>query len=93
MKYRITATHSANVRFEISVNVGGSSYLVIFGEHVNGLFCCIPNHKVSCEMTYPVDTGYNANALRNCDIPVAHAEAIAAAICKKATTMYDFIYS
>lgn len=91
MKYRITAVHSANARFEISVDVGGWNFLVIFGEHVSGAFCCIPNRCVACEMAEPRDTVYNANALCRCDIPTKHAEAIADAICKTAIAMYDLL--
>ena len=28
---------------EMSVAVNGNSYLVIFGTHINGGFCCIPS--------------------------------------------------
>lgn len=90
-KYQIKAMYSGAFRFEISVDVGGSNYLVILGEHVNGLFCCIPNHGVSCEMTDPRETCYNASTLRSCDIPADHAAAIADAICKTATALYDFL--
>lgn len=91
LKYHIKAMYSGTVRFEISVDVGGSNYLVILGEHVNGLFCCIPNHGISCEMTDPRDTYCNANTLCSCGIPSDHAEALADAICKTAIAMYDFL--
>lgn len=89
--YQIKAMYFGTVRFEISVDVGGSNYLVIFGEHVNGMFCCIPNHGISCEMTDPRDTYNNAKKLCFRDIPGTHAEAIADAICKTAVAMYDFL--
>ena len=89
--YQIKAMYSGNVRFEISVDVGGRNYLVILGEHVNGLFCCIPNRGISCEMTDPRDTYHNAKKLLFCDIPGTHAEALADAICKTAVAMYDFL--
>lgn len=91
MEYLIKAMYSGTVRFEISIDVDGCNYLVIFGEHFNGLFCCIPNHGISCEMSDPRDTTFNATALSRCRIPVDRAAAIADAIYKTASAMYDYL--
>ena len=91
MSYQIKAMYSGTVRFEISVDVDGNNYLVIFGEHINGLFCCIPIHGISCEMAYPTETGFNTEALCGRGVPYNSAAAIADAICKTATAMYDYL--
>lgn len=80
MDYKIVCTHPAKVEFEITVEVNGNSYLVIYGKHVNGGFCCIPNWGVACEMSDPEDTFYNQEALMRCKISKNYAKAIAAAI-------------
>ena len=80
MNYKISGNHPAEVIFEITVDVNGNSYLVIYGKHVNGGFCCIPNWGVSCEMGDPGDTFYNAEALQRCKISENYAKAIANAI-------------
>lgn len=68
---------------EISVAVNGFSYLVIYGSHINGGFCAIPNREVSCELSSLDDFNsidYNAErigkALKNQAVGHAIAEAI-----------------
>lgn len=68
---------------EISVAVNGFSYLVIYGSHINGGFCAIPNREASCELSALDDFGsinYNAarigGALKNQAVGHAIAEAI-----------------
>ena len=80
MKFRVERFCTAAVSFEISVDVDGSNYLVIYGSHINGGFCCIPNWNIGCEMSDPTDTFYNAEALMRCKLKKSAAKAIAAAI-------------
>ena len=80
MEYVISGNYHAEALFEITVDVNGHSYLVIYGKHINGGFCCIPNWNVACEMSDPSDTFYNAEALQRCKIPKNYAKAIANAI-------------
>lgn len=80
MDYRIGARYHAEVSFEISVDVNGNNFLVIYGTHINGGFCCIPNWNISCEMSDPTDTFYNRESLMRCKITKTAASAIAAAI-------------
>lgn len=70
--------------FEISVDVRGCNYLVIYGKHVNGYFCCIPNWKAGCEMAEPSDTFYNAEKLRGAGFSGETAKELAALIRKAA---------
>ncbi len=61
--YTIGMDFPVKALFEISISVKGSSYLVIYGKHVNGYFCAIPNWEISCEMAEPGDTFFNASRL------------------------------
>lgn len=51
--------YEGKVLFEASIDVAGYNYLVIYGKHINGYFCAIPNWKIACEMSTPDDTLYN----------------------------------
>lgn len=50
VNWEIEHSYDAECIMEISVAVNGNSYLVIFGKHINGGFCSIPNWGagVSC---------------------------------------------
>lgn len=78
--FKIEANYNANVLFETSVAVNGQSYLVIYGEHINGNFCCIPGYGWGCEMAEPSDVFYNSRSLSNCGAPGEIAQALAKAI-------------
>ena len=54
----------AEVIFEASTSLLGSHFLIIFGKHSNGYFCCIPNWGVGCEMAEPDDVFYNTERLQ-----------------------------
>lgn len=56
--------YEAKVQFEVGINCMGNYYLVIFGHHINGCFCAIPNWDVSCEMAEPADVFYNTERLQ-----------------------------
>lgn len=45
------------------VEINGQTYMVIYGEHINGGFCCIPNRNFGCEMAEPTDILYNSRKL------------------------------
>ncbi len=83
MGYKITSEFKASVLFEIDVNTDGSSYLVIFGKHINGYFCCIPNWKIGCEMTSPSNIDYNMDKLKACGLSKGVSLGIARAICEQ----------
>lgn len=73
--------------FEISVDVRGDNYLIIYGKHVNGYFCCIPNWRISCEMAEPADVFYNTEKLLFAGCPKYSAKEIAEIIRKAAKIM------
>ncbi len=67
--------------FETEVNYRGQSYTVIYGEHVNGGWCCVPNWGVGCEMGSTDDKQFNAAALERAGLNPGAAKAIADKIC------------
>ena len=70
----------AKALFEADVSVNGYSYLVIYGKHINGYYCCIPNWQVGCEMAEPSDTFYNTERLQGAGIHGDTARELAKAI-------------
>ena len=78
--YKIGTRFKADVILENNIEVGGSSYLVIYGKHINGYFCAIPNWNISCEMSSHLSVGYNAEKLEACGIDSEAAVAIVKAI-------------
>lgn len=63
--------------FEVSFCTHGDNYLIIYGKHINGYFCCIPNWKIGCEMAEPSDTFYNYERLCGAGLDDAAAKEIA----------------
>lgn len=49
--WNIEGIYEAKCTKEISVAVNGICYLVIFGTHINGGFCCLPGRGVGCELS------------------------------------------
>lgn len=77
---KIESIYKAKVIFEFSLAISGISYLVIFGQHINGYWCCVTNHGWGCEMTSPCDTRYNRDKLISCGATKQEAIEIANAI-------------
>lgn len=63
--------------FETEVNYGGQSFTAIYGEHINGGWCCVPNWNVGCEMGSTGDISFNAAALEHAGLKPGAAKAIA----------------
>lgn len=78
--YAIVGRYKVQALCEFTLETDGLSYLVIYGTHINGGFCAIPNHGISCEMGTPSDTFYNYEALTRQGLCTGTAKAIAAAI-------------
>ena len=51
MGFKIENIFKAKTVFEANISIGGCTYLIIYGEHINGAFCCIPNWGWGCEMS------------------------------------------
>lgn len=80
MDYEIASYNQATAHFEISVNVDGFNYMVIYGTHSGGGFCAIPNHGIACEMSSPEDTFYNKESLMHQGLSTAIAQSLSYAI-------------
>ena len=63
--------------FETEVEYKGKSYTVIYGEHINGGWCCIPNWNIGCEMSGTDDVLYNRESLEQAGLESGAAKAIA----------------
>ena len=66
--------------FEVSVSANGKDFLIIYGKHINGGFCCIPNLNFGCEMSSPDDTFWNYERLCRAGLNEPDAKAVALAI-------------
>lgn len=75
-EYSIYGNYPVIAQKEFNVDADGLSFLVIYGTHINGGFCCIPNWQYGCEMSTPDDTFYNTEMLSRSFEP-AIAKAIA----------------
>lgn len=74
-------TKSCGVCFEHSVCVGGYTYLMIYGHHINGGFICIPNWNICCEAsTHPYSIEYNAKQMEAAGLDYHVAKELAAYI-------------
>ena len=80
MDNKIESMYKATTRFEFSVAINGMSYLVIYGTHINGYWCCVPGFHWGCEMSAATDVGYNTNKLISCGASEFVATEIARAI-------------
>jgi len=66
---------------EISVDYNGFSYVVIYGEHVNGGFFCIPNFQVGGELSSETtDVLWNSESIGRALEDMEAGKAIARAI-------------
>ncbi len=74
MDFKIEHMYKATTLFEYSVAVDGSAYLIIYGKHINGHYCCIPNWDIGCEMGSPGQVDYNTDRLNGVGIaePIAY---------------------
>ena len=80
LEYNIRECFTVKAMFEMTVEVDGSSFLVIYGRHISGGFCCITNWNISCEMSSTNDVFYNSEQLMRCELSEGVAVAIASAI-------------
>ena len=78
---------NAKVIFEKNIEVSSYNFLTIYGEHVNGYFCCITNWQKACEMSTPDDIFYNYNNLVAAGINAVCAKAIAQEIFKSVSEL------
>ncbi len=86
--YKIEKECKASVIFEISISYNGYSYLIIYGKHINGYYCCLPRWGWCCKMAEPTNICYNTKSLTKTGIDKDVAEVIANAIFEKYAEPY-----
>ncbi len=77
MTYKVEQVFEAETLFEASIQVGGKSYLVIYGRHINGYYIALPQERIAAELTEPENTAYNAGKLTEAGLDKQVARAIA----------------
>lgn len=81
MNYKILNKYEVTDVKEFSIDIGDFNYLVIYGWHINGYFCAVPNWNWCCEMSNPEEVEYNKrNLFIDCGAKTDVATAIAEAI-------------
>lgn len=71
-------TKDCRIHFEHDIAYNGYSYLLIYGEHINGAFIAIPNWEISCEASVRSDdVFFNTEMLQQAGLKKVTAEAIA----------------
>ncbi len=91
-----TALHDARIHphnlshepYEATVTAGGSSYHILFGHQCNGMFLCIPNWKVGCELATLSDVFWNLNSLVHNEEKLCYEDATAIAYALKVLADY-----
>lgn len=49
--------------YEAAVKARGCSFHMIFGDKINGMFLCIPNWNIGCELSSLSDQSWNLHSL------------------------------
>lgn len=55
----ITSLSKRDNHYEMEVQARGSYFHIIFGEHTNGHYACIPNWNIGCELASYSDLFWN----------------------------------
>ena len=53
--------------YEADVDAGGYSFHLIFGHQTSGMFLCMPDQGVGCQLSELSDRDYNMNSLLKTD--------------------------
>lgn len=74
--------------YEATVTARGSSYHILFGHQCNGMFLCIPNWKVGCELASLSDVFWNLHSIMNNEETLSYEEATAIAYALRVLANY-----
>lgn len=69
--------------YEAVVTAGGYSFHILFGSQCNGMFLCIPDWRVGCELSYLDDVFWNHEAIMGRDESFGYENATAVAYALK----------
>lgn len=90
LDYKIVREFSRQEVREFSIDIGDFGYLCIVGKHVNGMFICIPNWGLGCELSgSPDSVAYNAGKIAQAGAPVGISKSTAKAIAQAIYQIYD----
>ncbi len=90
MSFKLGRQYEASILLEGIISFPGREmYKVIYGKHINGYFCCIPDHGIGCEMTRPTGTAHNAQSLVACGLDEDAAKNISEAIQQTAVELSE----
>lgn len=93
MSFKLGRQYEASALFKGIISFPGREmYTVIYGEHINGYFCCIPDHGIGCEMAEPTDLFYNTRSLVSCGLDENTAKGISESI-KQAIAAGEVVHS
>lgn len=76
--------HISSEPYEAVVNAEGYSFHILCGSYQNGMFLCIPNWHLGCELSYLSDAFWNLESINGIDdrFSYENATAIAYALTK-----------
>lgn len=74
--------------YEATVTARGSSYHILFGHQCSGMFLCIPNWNVGCELASLSDVFWNLESIMNSEEKLSYEEATAIAYALKVLDDY-----
>lgn len=80
MSLKLGNRYDASALVDVWISMNKEFYIVIYGEHINGYFCCIPSHGIGCEMAEPTDLFYNTRSLVSCGLDENTAKCISESI-------------
>ena len=81
---RINPINLSGVPYEATVFVFEKSFHLIFGYQSNGMFLCVPNANLGCELSRLTDVNWNIDAIldREQRVNYEEATALAYALCE-----------
>ena len=81
---RISQANLSGVPYEATVFAFGKSFHLIFGYQSNGMFLCVPNANLGCELSRLTDVNWNLDAIldREQRVNYEEATALAYALCE-----------
>lgn len=77
---RIRPINLSSSPYEVTLEIEGWSYHLIFGRQINGWFICVPNWNIGAELGHPTDTYWNNTSLNSAGAGKRNAYYISAAL-------------
>ena len=78
-KGKIKLINLTEAPYEATVCAFGKSFHLIFGYQSNGMFLCVPNANLGCELAQLSDVNWNLTSILDMELRVNYEEATALA--------------